>query len=465
VTQVPPLHATTPPDGRELGLSYVEALWRSASHGVPDSLLRRTAAVVADTAAVAGLAAESPELAGLSAWASTGPSSTVLPGLATTAPEVAASINGTAAVWNELDEGFRGAGHPGAHVVPAGVAVAEAEGSTVPSLLLAILCGYQLQADLGRACVFHHEVHPHGALGAPAAALTAARLLGLDARSAYEAVAIAANLAPAGSWASCTEGSTVRNVLAGQGAQTGIRAAYLARAGVTAPADSLDVAFGVVRGRGGDGTSAVHLRPPTEWALARGYLKRWSACAWSHTSLDALDRILAERHVGFHDILSIRVGVPAVTMRLAGVHHDAPLAVRFSVPMLLSTLAVHGGLLPWADQVSRDDAVLALADRVEVVEDPALTARWPQQMPATVAVTLRDGTVLSDELDDPIGTDGDDAYVTAVREKLARLGTSPVLLDRLLAATGMTGSGVVQGIFTPGCIGNTGDNAQNRSPK
>jgi 2-methylcitrate dehydratase PrpD len=155
--------------------------------------------------------------------------------------------------------------------------------------------------------------------------------------------------------------------------------------------------------------------------------------------------------------------VPAVTVRLAGVHHDAPLAVRFSVPMLLSTLAVHGGLLPWADRAADDQPVLALAEMVQVVEDPAMTAQWPTRMPASVALTLRDGTVLSGELDDPVGPDGDDAYVTAVREKLARLGVAPILLDRLLAALGAGGSGVVQGIFTPGCIGNTGGNAQNRS--
>lgn len=119
-------------------LDYIQTLRASGSGDVPASLLRRTAALVVDMVVVAGLARHRPELAGLSVCAPQGASSTLLVGLPGTSRDVAALINGTVAVWNELDEGLRGAGHPGAHIVPAAVAVAEAERRTAPELLIAL---------------------------------------------------------------------------------------------------------------------------------------------------------------------------------------------------------------------------------------------------------------------------------------------------------------------------------------
>lgn len=110
---------------------------------VAPAMLRRASAVVWDTVSVAWMASADPEVQALAGLAGgVGRSSTILHGSGLVGAEGAAFVNGTAAVWCEMDEGFRGTGHPGAHVVSAGVALAEERSQSGPDLLMSVLRGY-----------------------------------------------------------------------------------------------------------------------------------------------------------------------------------------------------------------------------------------------------------------------------------------------------------------------------------
>ncbi len=397
---------------------FVGALLDARVADVAPTLLRRTSAVVLDTASVGWAASRDPQFQALAPLAhGSGRSSTVIRGANRVDAESAAFLNGTAAVWCEMDEGFRGAGHPGAHVVSAGVALAEDRGRSGTELLLAILQGYELQAALGLNTTLRPEVHAHGALGAPAAALTASSLLGLDAERATQAVNIAANLAPAGLWLSCLGGQTVRNTLAGSGAQVGIRAALLASAGVTAREDSCEVGYGIVRGTAFSGWP----RFEREWSLRAGYLKQWSACAYSHTALDAAEAITRDPEFRAADVSAVSVFVPAVGALLSSVLFGPPLAVRFSLPVLVA-------LVLCGVDVKRPESagdvpleVRRLAERVHIVEDAELTAWWPEHSRARVVVSTVNGAEHAKERWDPVTPTEDESFVDAVVSKAGRL--------------------------------------------
>lgn len=408
--------------GRLSTKDYVAALWQAGTSSLGDSELRRAAALILDTVAVARMGAAAVPLQAFGVTiVQNGPSSTVLAGVPWTTPPEAALVNASAAVWNELDEGIRGAGHPGAHVVTAAGALAEAEAVTGRALIDAVVLGYQLQADLGAACALRPEVHSHGALGAPAAALAAARVLGLDPRRAAHAVGIAADLAPAGSFSSCTDGRTVRHLFAGTGAGLGVRAAQLARAGFEATDDAVATAYGTVRGT----VFADFPHPARPWAISRGYLKTWSACAYTHTALD-LTAQLRERHcLDDAEVDSVSIAVPAIGRTVAGLHTRTPLAVRFSLPILVATVLSRPDANTAFDVAAEDPAILALAERVTVYEDPVLTARWPRHMPARVDVYTRLGETHSATADDPWTPPDDEAYVAAVLAKATALPGSP----------------------------------------
>ena len=217
---------------------------------LPTEVISRTQCILTDTVAVTAFGADAaPLLRMADAAPHCGPSTTFAPGLAATTMESATLLNAAAAVWNELDEGLRGAGHPAAHAVSAALAAAQHSQTTGRNLLTAVVAGYEMQAVLGHEFSLAHRVHPHGSFGAPAAALAAATALGLTSTQRRSSVSIAASMTPAALWEACTEGTDVRHFYAGTGARAGVTAALLAAAGVNAPRDAIQLAFGEVLGK------------------------------------------------------------------------------------------------------------------------------------------------------------------------------------------------------------------------
>lgn len=411
------------------------------------SLERRVAAVVCDVTGVAALARRQPEIVMLhAAETSLGPCSTVAGGT-TLGREAAAFLNATAATWNELDEGRRGAGHPAVHVVSAAAAQAEELGTDGRTFLDAVVRGYEMQVALARTFRLRGEVHAHGTLGAPAAALAAGLLLGLDAEQCAVAVAIAANLAPAPLASACTEGTTVRHAFAATGAQIGLRSAALAAAGIRAPADSFSVPYGTLRGDSYVGWQ----RHEGPWSIGSGYLKTWAACAYTHTALDAA-LALRESGVDPATIDQVVVEVPQPGADLGAHRFEPPLAVRFSVPVLVAgVLAGHDLRDPAAVNPLPADA-RELAARISVVESAEHTASWPAHARATVEITLSDGTVLQEQRLDPETPADDASYVAAVAVKHDRLGTrTSQQTDALIAA--LLADGPVPALFAPAVAG------------
>ena len=118
----------------------------------------------------------------------------------TTSAAAAALVNGVIAHAQELDD-FGGADHSGAVVVPAILAVAEAEGTTDGGrVLAAMVAGYDvalraLEAMGGyRAHNNGGGWHSTGTCGSFGAAAAAARMLGLDAERTSWALGIAGKI-------------------------------------------------------------------------------------------------------------------------------------------------------------------------------------------------------------------------------------------------------------------------------
>ena len=66
---------------------------------------------------------------------------------------------------------------------------------------------------------------------------------------------------------------------------------------------------------------------------------------------------------------------------------------RFSVPFALASILVHGrsGLASFDDAAVANPLIQALAQRVDLQEDKAFTARFPAEQPVTIRIVLRDG--------------------------------------------------------------------------
>lgn len=398
-----------------------------AAKALPDDVVRaKTALILADTlAAIVGGAAE-PDVAALRArLCPDAPGRSAVIGTGTTAQAAtAALLNGTAGTTLEMDEGHQFAkGHPAIHVIPAVLAVARPDTSGA-ALIDAIAVGYEAAARVGAATRLRGSMHPHGTWGAIGAAVGVLRLRGADAAQVRSAMSMAASLGSTTSRRTMLEGGTVRNVFAGVSNQMGLLAAELSTAGYTGDADGVAHVFGKVAGEAFDpGQMTRDLG--TVWEVTRNYFKMHSCCRFNHAALDALDRTRARHVLNPEDIRAVSVHSYAYAAELDDPAPRNVLAAKFSVPFAIATSIVSGHTRVGAfttDKVA-DPAIRALAARVTVSEDPAMSAMLPDLRPARVVIQMNDGTVLEAATETNRG-DWTDPYGEAeIREKYTSLTT------------------------------------------
>ena len=131
-------------------------------------------------------------------------------------------------------------GHPSTVLTPANLVEAEVLGAGCRDMLVAYIAGYETWAELVRRDVpmYHQKgFHPTGIFGAVGAAAACAKLRKLDANRT--AMAIALGLSQASGIMS-NFGTMTKPFHAGKAAHSGIMAARLAEAGMTANTDALE---------------------------------------------------------------------------------------------------------------------------------------------------------------------------------------------------------------------------------
>ncbi len=342
-------------------------------------------------------------------------------------PFGAALVNGAAAHVLDFDDvNVVMIGHPGVVVIPAALAVAEAQGATGADLLAGVVAGYEVAARLGAVVnPGHYERgwHATGTIGTLAAAATAARTARADAGAVARILSVAATGA-AGIRA--VFGSHGKALNAGRAAAAGVHAQALITAGFEAPPEALEGAGGWLRATGGtagDSGTAGLARP----AILDTAFKQHAACGATHCLIDAVAGLVGELGLKPDDIERIDAHVHRLAVQAAAI--TAPtsgLEAKFSLPHTAAMAVLEHPLLPAAftDEAVADPAVVALRQRVTVSVDDSF--RYDQAMPARVAVHLRSGDVLERTVDTPRGRPANPASNEELELKLVALA-APVL--------------------------------------
>jgi 2-methylcitrate dehydratase PrpD len=392
---------------------YLTRLARLAAGTTFDALTPATVAaaraVTLDTlgATLAGSRlAENAQLADLAAERSGSRAATLVGRARKAEPMLAALANGTAGVSLEMDEGNRwGGGHPAIHVLPATLAVAEELGVDGRRFIEALVAGYEVTSRLGGASTVRPNVHSHGTWGTAGAAAAVARLRGHDAAAIRTVINLATSMSPANSWMPCFEGATIRNLYSGRSNLQGILATHLLACGYTALHDAPSDVYGTILGDRFD-TDAVVEGVSAEdrvdvYRIERNYFKFHACCLYNHTPLDAVRALVHGEGVAADDIERIRVtSVPFVT-RMADPSPADMLSAKFSIPYAVAAAVVKGAtdVSAFRDVVREDPRVRALAARVEVSGDAAMSVRGaPDRPSARVSIELAGGRVLTREV-------------------------------------------------------------------
>jgi aconitate decarboxylase len=355
----------------------------------------------------------------------------------------AALINGTQVQGFELDDVHRdGVLHCGAVVLPALIAVAESHAPmSGRDFLTAAIGGYEIGPRVGR-CMGQEHIgqgwHSGATLGVFSAAAGAARGLKLDPEQTVHALGIAGTQA-AGLMAA-QYGAMVKRMHAGRSSQSGLYGALLAKAGFTGIRDVFEAPYGgfcTTFSRSTDrfNLDALSAGLGSEWEAMRVALKFYSCVGSNHTTLDAIADIRKRRPFTLSELGRIVVHGSRVTADHVGWPYkpEGLTSAQLNLPYCVATLLLEGDVFvdQFTEEAVADRGRMELSRKVEVVEDPAITARGARyRHMVRVDVHLSDGSVHSETREAPRGSEHSFAPAQDIVDKFRKLTRAIIPKDQ-----------------------------------
>lgn len=322
----------------------------------------------------------------------------------------AAFVNGALSQALEYDDTHNESiVHMSSPAVAAALALADGGSTNGRSVILAVAIGNEISSRAGSVAPgqFHKRgFHPSGLFAPFGTTFLAGRMLGLDEAQMVAGAGIVGSFA-AGLIQCWADGTQSKFLHPGWAAQSGIRAAQLAREGVTGPVEIFEGRFGLFASHLQDGASEpafarLHARLGERWDSRNASFKPFPAAHVIHPYIDAALR-LRERHNLTPDWIA-RVTVP-VAPYIVGIVCE-PLAEkrrprtdshgRVSIQYTLAEALVRGtlGRHAYSPASLSDPGILSLADRIDIAVDPRLPG--PEQFKGIVRITLADGTEIEE---------------------------------------------------------------------
>jgi len=304
----------------------------------------------------------------------------------------AALINGAAAHTIEFDDIFRDAlYHPGAPVISAALAAAQARRKNGEALIRSIVAGYEVSNRIGLAVNPAHYAYWHttGTVGTFGAAAGASAALGLDGARTMHALANAGTMA-AGLQQTFFSDAMAKPMHAAHAAEVGVMLALAAEKGVTGAVDILEGprGFGAAMSKDVDWRAAVD-DLGRSFTIERMTFKNHAACGHAHAAVDGVLALKAKHALKPEQIKRIRCGTFAKAVEIVGNKNpNTVFEAKFSLPYCAAAALTTGSVRTDAFRKDRlnDPKLRALIAKVEVVLDAAIDAEFPKRRAARVEI-------------------------------------------------------------------------------
>jgi len=343
----------------------------------------------------------------------------------------AALVNGMFAHADETDD-FEPVtkAHPGSHVVPAALAMAEREGRSGAELLAAVTLGYDVCCRfllaLGPDLVRGSHRSAEGTSSTMGAAAAAASLALLDEKGMRYALSYAAQQV-SGIWSWVRDPSHVEKAFdfSGMGARNGVTAAIMAQLGFSGVWDVLDGEHNALialssEPRPGEMVAGLGSR----FFVMETAIKPYSVGYPIQAPLDAFLTLRREHKLSVDNVERIVVKLPEDGARIVNDRSMPDVNCQHIIG-----LALVEGAVSFEDSHSyermKEPKVLAAKARVQLIADKALMDPTAPRS-GRVEVTLRDGQTVSHFTRHAPGTKENPLSTSRVNEKARSLMT-PVL--------------------------------------
>ncbi len=340
-------------------------------------------------------------------------------------PELAAFANGVMTRYLDGNDCFPGGGgHPSGVIAPV-LAAAQIAGAGGRDVIAAMTGGYQLHRALHHSLRVMTKGLDHALYVAITSAAATAKILRLERDRMVHALALAVtpNL-PLGvtrrgqlaMWKGAAEANAARN---------GLFAALLAQAGMTGPEKAFEGKLGL-----SDLVGAIDLDALGEEPLAveTADMKFFVTEYHSQGPLMAALKLCAGLDVDAIEAIEVRTYDFAYKEIGSGPEKWRPSTretADHSLPYIVAAVLVDGGFSDaiFAPVRFTDPRILALADKITVVEDAGFTRAFPEKFRCRVEIRTKDGQVRSAELDHPHGHHDDPMTDAEVEAKFKSLAT------------------------------------------
>jgi len=285
------------------------------------------------------------------------------------------------------------------------LAAGEYAGASGRDLLTALAVAYQVQCRLSDEAPVRARGFDHTVQGAYAATAGIGRILGLNAQELANAIAISATALNALRVTRTGLLSNWKGLAYPHMAADCLRNALLARHGITGPLEVIEGEKGLI-----DAISGLfHIDWATENLdrVTHTVLKKYNAEIHSQTTIEAALALRAEHHISAQDIEHVDVTVFDVAYHIIGGGEEGDKSTArtkeqadHSLPYLVAVALLDGQVMPeqYAEErIVRSD-VQSLMAKVWVQESREYSERFPDEMPARVAIHMRDGRMVEREV-------------------------------------------------------------------
>jgi 2-methylcitrate dehydratase len=327
------------------------------------------------------------------------------------APEWAAFANGVHIRYLDCNDTYLALepAHPSDNWA-AVMAAGEAAGADGRDWIAAAAIAYEVQCRLCDAASLRARGWDHTTFGSISTVLAAARLFGLSHEQTVHALGIAGTTGAALRVTRVGELSMWKGCAFAFAARNGVFAAQIAAEGITGPSPVFEGEMGFceqVSGR----LELPSLGGPTaeDWMLPKTLVKFVPAEYHSQSAIAAALELRKEigdpGRIRSVEIATIRSAVEIIGKDPEKWHPRTRETADHSLPYCTAVALVDGEIsaAQFTPQRLSDPALLELVSRTTVVEDPRLTASYPEFVPNRVRVTLDDGSELVREVSYPPG--------------------------------------------------------------
>lgn len=322
----------------------------------------------------------------------------------TSSADVAAFANGVLVRYLDFNDTYlsREPLHP-SDVIPALWALAEWRRLPARDFLLSVAVAYEIGVSLCDAASLRRWGWDHVNYIGVATAAAAGRLLGLPAEVIEHAISLSCVPHAAMRQTRAGELSMWKGAAAANAARNAVFAALLAEAGMTGPYQPFEGEMGFFRQLlGGGGFEEAPLRPLADRRPPRRildtYVKYWPVEYHAQSAVDAALQVRAElqdpARIARVRIATFRAAYEIIAKDPEKWEPKTRETADHSLPYIVLVALVDGRVdrASFAPERFTDPAVRQmLRERTELVEEPELTAGYPEGIPNRVEVWTHDG--------------------------------------------------------------------------